>query len=153
MSQARKRRTRPRAKTTNRKQLARERLAGPVLPVVTERPRTRSECPTARPCPWVGCKYHLYLDVNPQTGSLKINFPDLEPWELAETCTLDVAERAGNRGMVFEDIGELMNISRERVRQLELRILAGLRKEWTATRSSMSTSMRLAVVQAAESVA
>ena len=29
-----------------------------------------------RPCPWVACKHHLYLDVNPETGSIKMNFPD-----------------------------------------------------------------------------
>ena len=66
-----------------------------------DRPRTRAECADApRPCPWVACKHHLYLDINPRTGSIKINFPDLEPWELPHTCALDVAEqgRADARG-------------------------------------------------------
>jgi hypothetical protein len=50
------------------------------------RPRTRGECRDAeRPCPFVACKHHLYLDVNPETGSLKLNFPDLEPWELEDS--------------------------------------------------------------------
>lgn len=26
-----------------------------------------------RPCPWVGCKWHLYLDVNPETGAMVFN--------------------------------------------------------------------------------
>ena len=26
-----------------------------------------------RPCPWVGCKYHLLLDVNTDTGTITLN--------------------------------------------------------------------------------
>jgi hypothetical protein len=81
----------------------------------TPRPRTRAECPIDRPCPWVACEHHLYLDVDPETGSIKINFPSLDFDELAETCTLDVAG-----GATLERVGELMNVTRERVRQLEV---------------------------------
>ncbi len=86
------------------------------------RPRVRGDCQGAaqRPCPWVGCKHHLYLDVNPKTGSITINFPDLEPWELQQTCSLDLA--TGN-GITLEEVGEHMNITRERVRQIEVRAL------------------------------
>ena len=81
------------------------------------RPRSRGECRNApRPCPWVSCKYHLYLDVAPQTGSIKLNFPDLEVWEMSETCALDVADRGG---ITLEDVGTLLNLTRERIRQLE----------------------------------
>ncbi|MFW6053612.1 MAG: sigma factor-like helix-turn-helix DNA-binding protein, partial [Persicimonas sp.] len=81
------------------------------------RPKNRVDCRTAdRPCPFVSCKHHLYLDVNPRTGSIKLNFPDLEVWELTETCALDVAERGG---MTLEEVGELMNLTRERIRQVE----------------------------------
>src|SRR5690606_7767913 len=39
------------------------------------RPTSRGECANvARPCPYVSCKYHLYIDVNPSTGSIKVNF-------------------------------------------------------------------------------
>lgn len=82
------------------------------------RPKTRGECVDGpRPCPWVSCKYHLYLSVNPVTGTIKPAFPDREPWELSETCVLDVAERVGEP--TLEEIGNLMNITRERVRQIE----------------------------------
>src|SRR5690606_21580464 len=88
----RSRRTRPRSKTIAMKRLTREELRlGAILnpPVDVPRPVTRGECMSeARPCPWVACKYHLYLDVNPETGSIKINFPDLEPWEMKDTCAL-----------------------------------------------------------------
>jgi hypothetical protein len=74
----------------------------------------------------VACKYHLYLDVNPETGSIKINFPDLEPWEMGETCALDVADR---NGITLEEVGEIMNLTRERIRQVEVRGLVKLRTE------------------------
>lgn len=81
------------------------------------RPHTRADCAEGpRPCPWVSCRYHLYLDVSPRTGSLKLNFPDLEVWELEESCALDVADR-GQAGS--ERIGALLNLTRERARQLE----------------------------------
>jgi hypothetical protein len=122
----RRRRTRPRSKTIAMKRLTREELRiGALLypPMDVPRPQTRAECQVQqRPCPWVACKHHLYLDVNPETGSIKLNFPDLEPWELQDTCALDVAERGG---ITLEEVGEIMNLTRERIRQVEVR---GLRK-------------------------
>lgn len=89
-----------------------------------ERPQTREDCSQGeRPCPWVGCKYHLYLDVNAATGSIKLNFPHLEPDELLETCALDVAEQGG---VSLHSVGQLLNITRERVRQIEGDIFAEL---------------------------
>ncbi len=124
----RRRRSRPRSKTIAMKRLTREELrVGRLLypPVDIPRPQTRAECSAeARPCPWVACKYHLYLDVNPDTGSIKINFPDLEPWELTHTCSLDVADRAG---ITLEEVGEIMNLTRERIRQVEVRGLLKLK--------------------------
>jgi hypothetical protein len=81
------------------------------------RPRTRGDCRDGlRPCPFVGCKYHLYLDVNPDTHSIKKNFPHKDVWELDDTCALDVAERGG---LTLEEVGELLNLTRERIRQME----------------------------------
>ena len=83
-----------------------------------ERPKSRLDCVNnERPCPHVSCKYHLYLDVNPETGSIKLNFPDIEVWEMTETCALDVAVRGG---ITLEEVGEIMNLTRERIRQLEM---------------------------------
>jgi Sigma-70, region 4 len=124
----RSRRSRPRSRTIAMKRLTREELRlGALLnpPVDIPRPTTREECcAEARPCPWVACKHHLYLDVNPETGSIKINFPDLEPWELKHTCALDVAERGG---ITLEEVGEIMNLTRERIRQVEVRGLLKLK--------------------------
>ena len=46
-----------------------------------DRPRTLADCAGGeRPCPHVSCQHHQYLDVNPATGRLQLNFPALEPW-------------------------------------------------------------------------
>jgi DNA-directed RNA polymerase sigma subunit (sigma70/sigma32) len=50
-----------------------------------------------------------------------VTCPDVEVWEMTETCTLDVAERDG---ATLEEVGELMNITRERVRQIGDKALA-----------------------------
>lgn len=88
------------------------------------KPAKREECTQSmRPCPFVSCKHHLYLDVSPRTGAIKLNFPDLEVWEVAESCALDVADRGG---ATLEDVGAIMNLTRERVRQVEAASLAKL---------------------------
>lgn len=89
-----------------------------------EKPKTRAECAEGpRPCAFVSCKHHLYIDVSPRTGAIKLNFPDLEVWELNESCALDVADRGGT---TLEDVGAIMNLTRERIRQVEVKALAKL---------------------------
>ncbi len=104
--------------------------AGEEVPVEypedVERPKTRGECGQARPCPFVSCSQNLYLDVSPETGAIKFNFPHLEPWEMAESCALDVADRAGS---TLDEVGRCMNITRERARQVEVRGLAKIKKD------------------------
>jgi len=88
------------------------------------KPRTRAECADGpRPCPYVSCQHHLFLDVSSRTGAIKLNFPDLEVWEMNETCALDVADRGGT---TLEDVGAIMNLTRERIRQVEVKALAKL---------------------------
>ena len=87
-------------------------------------PKVRSECVEgARPCPFVSCTHHLYLDVSARTGAIKVNFPDLDPWEMSETCALDVSDRGGT---TLEEVGAIMNLTRERIRQVEVKGLAKL---------------------------
>ena len=89
-----------------------------------ERPRSREECVNGiRPCPFVSCKQHLFLDVSSRTGAIKLNFPDLEVWEMKESCSLDVSDRGG---ATLEEVGAIMNLTRERIRQVEVKALAKL---------------------------
>jgi len=88
------------------------------------KPRTRAECAGgARPCPFVSCKHHLFVDVSARTGAIKLNFPDLDVWDMNESCALDVADRGGT---TLEDVGAIMNLTRERIRQVEVKALAKL---------------------------
>jgi len=89
-----------------------------------DKPVTRADCGAGeRPCPFVSCKHHLYLDVSARTGAIKLNFPDLEVWEMVETCALDVSDRGGT---TLEEVGAIMNLTRERIRQVEVKGLAKL---------------------------
>jgi hypothetical protein len=130
-------RGRRRSRTMSRKEIARElrrqrafglidrELEEVIREIEASRPRSRADCATGpRPCMFISCKHHLYLDVNPATGSIKLNFPDMEVWELAETCALDVADRGG---ITLEEVGSIMNLTRERIRQVETRGLLKLR--------------------------
>jgi hypothetical protein len=67
----------------------------------------------------VYCRHHLYLDVVEGTGSLKLNFPDLEPWEMParQSCALDVAD---DGRVTLEELGRILNLTRERARQIEV---------------------------------
>lgn len=97
-----------------------ERVEGELLayPLDVDRPMTRGDCAELpRPCPFVSCAHHLYLDANPETGALKLNFPHLDVWEMAETCSLDVADRGG---VTLEELGAILNLTRERIRQVEV---------------------------------
>jgi hypothetical protein len=88
------------------------------------KPENRAECAEGpRPCPFVSCKHHLFIDVSPKTGAIKLNFPDLEVWDMGESCALDVADRGGT---TLEDVGAIMNLTRERIRQVEVKALAKL---------------------------
>ena len=88
-------------------------------------PKKRVDCEFGqRPCPWVSCRHHLYLEVDEKTGSIKLNFPSVEIMDMHETCSLDVAEHGG---VTLEQAGVIMNLTRERIRQLEVGGLVKLR--------------------------
>lgn len=92
----------------------------PSVATPEERPRTRADCAGGpRPCPWVGCRHNLYLSVDGKTVVLTV--PAKEPWEMGETCALDVAARGGQ---TREELAEMLNVSDEWVRQIELKALA-----------------------------
>lgn len=89
----------------------------PVLP-------TREDCRDGpRPCPHVSCRHHLLLEVT-DAGSLRILQPTTDVSAMGETCSLDLAERGT---MSLDQIGQILKLSRERIRQLEETALVRLR--------------------------
>ena len=87
------------------------------------RPRTRGECVDGpRPCPWVGCKHHLYIR-SVRANTLVTH--DCEPWELDETCSLDVADRGGQD---VAEIARLMGVTKQMADGDRVRGLARIRR-------------------------
>jgi hypothetical protein len=99
------------------------------------RPKVLADCiDEPGPCPWVGCRYNLFLDVDEANGAVKLNFPGREIDELEETCALRVAARSAvEGGMSLERVGELGNITLERVPQLDADGLRSLRRKIEAS--------------------
>jgi hypothetical protein len=93
-----------------------------------DRPKARGDCMRTsgtehaeRPCPWVGCQHNLYLDVNKSTGSVTLNHPELAgPEEMKHSCVLDLTDEGSYS---LDDTGRLLNVTRERIRQIENRAL------------------------------
>jgi hypothetical protein len=130
------RKGKPRGRTESIKRLSKKALAAGAVVFPPEetasyahlRPANRGEClegANNRPCPWVSCKYHLALDVSERTGSIKTNYPDVETWQMGRTCALDEADRGG---MTLEDVADALNLTRERIRQIETKALRKLRE-------------------------
>lgn len=96
----------------------------PLLP----RPVKREDCANVpRPCPFVGCRYNLYLDVD-RYGKPRLNYSDMEPDEMPpeQSCALDIADRGPQK---LDTIARTMRLSKERARQIEDEIVRKLRGE------------------------
>lgn len=126
-------RARRHSKTLSQKQLRHEakrdvRLNGPRAddyPADADRPKTRGDCfGGPRPCPFVSCRYHTYLDITPK-GSLVIHRPDVDVAELKASCVLDIADAGA---VTLEQAGAVLNVTRERMRQVEAKALAKVKR-------------------------
>jgi hypothetical protein len=125
-------------------------MLAPFYPTVdAPRPVTRGDCKDGpRPCPWVSCRHHLYLDVAANGTSITFNFPDKEVDELTETCALDVADRGG---VSQEVIAEMYGMTHQGVDDIEQRAKSRLRgrerlKEIAAQAGRDGRRFRLPVV-------
>lgn len=88
------------------------------------RPKTRADCANVqRPCGFLSCRMNNFLDRTPN-GSLQLNFPELQPWDMNpdRSCALDMA----NEPHTLEEVGDAINVTRERARQIETQALANL---------------------------
>lgn len=98
-------------------------------------PSTYGECLSRRlgseekPCHFVRCAYHLAIEVSEETGAIKINFPDaldgdaLDMRALPATCALHLSAEEHT----LEEVGAIVNITRERARQIETKGLESLK--------------------------
>ena len=92
-----------------------------------KKPTKRSECKYGlRPCPFISCRYHLYMDI--VSGKMKHHFL-ADPCLMNETCALDLAER--KRGMNLDDISNYFGLTRERIRQIIEDALRKIRSQKT----------------------
>ena len=106
-------------------------------------PATRGDCRSMeRPCPFVSCRHHLYLDVS-EAGSLKLN-TRREPWEMRHTCSLDVADQGGE---TLEGLGEIFNLAKERVRQIEEAALDKCRAYSAALEQAATTAEEIPLMR------
>ena len=87
------------------------------------RPRVRADCARVpRPCPHVGCRYSLALEVERRGGSTlpRVREPHapLEAWQLppGESCALDLADAGPVEQLT---VARLLAVVPERVRQIE----------------------------------
>ena len=100
-------------------------MADAAWSVEFDRPRTTAECPPGDYCPFVSCQFHLYLDVNQETGTLILNHPHMNVWDLEECCVLKALAKKDlehEDGYTLEEVGRFMGLTRERVRQIEQEI-------------------------------
>lgn len=77
----------------------------------------------------MGCKHNLYLDIT-ASGSIVFNHPG-EPWEPLHSCALDLIDAVGP--VILEAVGEMLGLTRERVRQIEeqaLQKVMAVHGEW-----------------------
>lgn len=87
------------------------------------RPRSLAQCPPAnQPCAYLSCRHHLGGDRTAR-GNIRLTFPGRDLTEFAETCSLRVA----NRGpQTQEAVGRLLNVTEERICQIEQEALKKL---------------------------
>ena len=87
-------------------------------------PATRAECPTARPCPHLTCKYNLITDLSGDGKSGNYRVRNL--FRGGNNCALDQATRGG---MTIVEVAAEMGITHQRVDAIETDALRKLEKK------------------------
>lgn len=95
------------------------------LPHLRVLPATRAECKDApRPCPFVSCRYHLFLDIASDGRLFMTTDADehdessieRELYQMAETCALDVADGGSAQQ---DEVAVVLGITRRHVDDIE----------------------------------
>lgn len=81
------------------------------------RPRRRADCAgVPRPCPFVACRYNMFLDVRTDGRLVRLRGNkgplSVDP---ATSCALDIAERGPRQ---VTEIAELLGVTKARISQL-----------------------------------
>jgi hypothetical protein len=103
---------------------------------IADRPQRREECRDGpRPCPLVGCPHNTFLNVT-STGRIQLAHGKRQPEDVPphESCSLDVADSGAQ---TLSRVGEIMGLTRERIRQIETKILEKIRKNIEQNRSDL----------------
>jgi hypothetical protein len=83
-----------------------------------DRPRTRAECERVpRPCPYVSCRWNLYLDVD-EAGRIVIPDADTPIEERRYSCALDVIEDNPD-GVELTELAAITGFTREQLARIE----------------------------------
>ena len=109
------------------------------------RPRTRADCIDGpRPCPWVACRHHLNLEVNPTGGLRQL---EAAPWtsEANPSCSLDLVDAHGT--LTLEQVASILGLTRERVRQVEMKAFARVRRKNPELAESIAEFERISNAQ------
>lgn len=117
-------------------------LRSPAMATTRHLPLTRAECIGGpRPCPFVSCRHHLYLDIHDSgsttAGKIVVRHPEglralmTGAVEGApESCSLDVADSMAEHSL--EEIAALVGLdSRQHANKIEAAALMKLKEELT----------------------
>lgn len=96
------------------------------MTILRARFKTRGDCADlARPCVVLHCRHHLWAEVT-EHGSIRRTWPTLAPWQIPETCSLDVGDRGEHS---LEQVAAIMGATKESVRQWERMALLKMRAQ------------------------
>lgn len=91
---------------------------------LTTAPKTRGQCADGpRPCIFARCRYHVLHPERRARGWEEREGRDIMEMQ---TCSLDVADQGEH---TLEAIGEMLGVTRERVRQIEEQAMARMAEQ------------------------
>jgi hypothetical protein len=82
-------------------------------------PRTRGDCPTDRPCPFVRCEWNLWmLDGRDRPGGHRGRIPSVVIAHVQQNCGADIADAVAAGRLAAADVPSAINLSDRHVRRI-----------------------------------